>query len=282
MRSPIRLVSSGLTALVLSVIATGIHAQGAAATLQRERGDLAAWLAEAPLSPFAAVALHPIGLGLMIGEPPADIPLPEFGNGTVAEENGLAILTVDGRRRALPRGRPIGIARYTLLVTGSRGRTTLAVFGAARGVKQPTYYTFREDLINSGALEPPEKSGAFPVLGLDGLETQAVEAGFFRLTVAGEAVRLRVYRLGESEDDEAAFFVFFQDATNGKGSYPGGRFVELLPESGGRFRLDFNRARNPFCAYSTVFPCPAPWPGNRLTVPVAAGEKYASKIPETR
>jgi hypothetical protein len=281
MRSPIRLVSSGLTALVLSVVATGIYAQEAAGTLQRERGDLAAWLAEAPLSPFAAVALHPVGLGLTIGEPPADIPLPEFGKGTVAEENGLAILTVDGRRRALPRGRPIGIARYTLLVTGSRGRTTLAVFGAASGVKQPTYYTFREDLINSGALEPPERSGAFPVLGLDGLETQAVESGFFRAAVAGEAVRLRVYRLGESEDDEAAFFVFFQDATNGKGSYPGGRFVELLPESGGRFRLDFNRARNPFCAYSTVFPCPAPWPGNRLTVPVPAGEKYSS-LPETK
>jgi uncharacterized protein (DUF1684 family) len=278
----IRPVALGLTVLTASAFPAGVSAQGGAATLERERGDLAAWLADAPLSPFAAIALHPIGIGLTIGDSAAEIPLPAFGKGTVAEENGLAILTVDGRRRALPRGRPIGIDPYTLLVTGSRGRTTLAVFGTPRNVKPPTYYPFRQDLISSAALEAPERSGTFPVLGLDGLETQAVEAGFFRVTVAGGDVRFRVYRLGESEDDEAAFFVFFQDATNGKGSYPGGRFVELLPESGGRFRLDFNRARNPFCAYSTVFPCPAPWPGNRLTVPVAAGEKYSSKTAETR
>jgi len=282
MRSIVRPVALGLTLLTSSAFPADIGAQGAAATLERERGDLAAWLAEAPLSPFAAIALHPIGVGLTIGDSSADIPLLDFGKGTVAEENGLAILTVDGRRRALPRGRPIGIDRYTLLVTGSRGRITLAVFGTPRNVKPPMYFPFRDDLISSAALEPPERSGAFPVLGLDGLETQAVEAGFFPVKLAGEAVRFRVYRLGDSEDDEAAFFVFFQDATNGKGTYPGGRFVELVPESGRRFRLDFNRARNPFCAYSTVFPCPAPWPGNRLTTPVTAGERYSSAIAETR
>jgi uncharacterized protein (DUF1684 family) len=282
MRSLIRPTALGLTILLSSVLPADIGAQGTVGPIERERGDLAAWLAEAPLSPFAAIALHPIGTGLTIGDSPADIPVPEFGKGAVAEENGLAILTVNGRRRALPRGRPIGIDRYTLLVTGSRGRTTLAVFGTPRSVKPPTYYPFRQDLASSAALSPPERSGAFPVLGLDGLETQAVEAGFFEATVAGEAARFRVYRLGESEDDEAAFFVFFQDATNGRDSYPGGRFVELLPESGGRFRLDFNRARNPFCAYSTIFPCPAPWPGNRLSVPVPAGEKYTPTATEAR
>ena len=282
MPSLIRPLALGLTVLASSAFPAGIGAQGTATTLERERGDFAAWLADAPLSPFAAIALHPIGTGLTMGDAPADIPLPEFGTATVAEENGLAILTVDGRRRALPRGRPIGIDRYTLLVTGSRGRTTLAVFGTPRRVESPTYFPYHRELISSALLAPPERSGAFPVLGLDGLETQAVEAGFFQAAVGGEAVRLRVYRLGESEDDEAAFFVFFQDATNGKGTYPGGRFIELLPESGGRFRLDFNRARNPFCAYSTVFPCPAPWPGNRLAIPVAAGEMYTSKAQETR
>ena len=58
------------------------------------------------------------------------------------------------------------------------------------------------------------------------------------------------------------------------GTYPAGRFVPLVPARGGRYRLDFNRARNPFCAYSSAYPCPAPWRGNTIPAPVEAGERY--------
>ena len=273
-----RLTVAAVIGLSVSGLSSDLWSQAAAATLQQERGDLAMWLAEAPLSPFAAIALHPIGSGLTIGAGSAEIPLAEFGQGTVKEENGLAVLTLDGRRRALPRGRPVVVGRYTLLTAGARGRTTLAVFGPHQRVKRPAYYPYRGDLIFSATLDPPERSAPFAVLGLDGLEAQAVEAGFLRIGGGAEGARLRVYRLGESEDDEAALFIFFQDPTNGEGSYPGGRFVELVPQSGGSYQLDFNRARNPFCAYSTVFPCPAPWPGNRLTAPIPAGERYPDSL----
>jgi uncharacterized protein (DUF1684 family) len=80
-------------------------------------------------------------------------------------------------------------------------------------------------------------------------------------------------------EDESELLVFFRDRTSARGSYDGGRFVELLPRPDGTYLLDFNRARNPFCAYSSVFPCPAPWPGNTLDAEVAAGERYAPKRP---
>jgi len=273
-RVPLPTAVAGMICLSLSAAPADLCSQAIPPTLRQERGDLARWLAEAPLSPFAAVALHPIGPGLTIGAGQADVPLAEFGPGTVKEENGLAVLTLDDRRRALPRGRPVVVGPYTFLTAGARGRTTLAVFGAPRGVKHPAYFTYRGDLVASAQLEPPERSGPFAALGLDGLETQAVEAGFVRVAIEGQEARLRTYRMGESEDDEAALFVFFQDPTNGTSSYPGGRFVELIPQPGGGYQVDFNRARNPFCAYSTVFPCPAPWPGNRLSVPIPAGERY--------
>ena len=63
-------------------------------------------------------------------------------------------------------------------------------------------------------------------------------------------------------------------ATNGEGTYPAGRFVTLDPLADGRFRLDFNRARNPFCAYSSAYPCPVPWTGNRIEARIEAGEQY--------
>ena len=74
---------------------------------------------------------------------------------------------------------------------------------------------------------------------------------------------------------EATLEIYFRDLTNGQGSYPAGRFVELIPQADGRYRLDFNRARNPFCAYSSAYACPIPWRGNAIPAPVRAGELVA-------
>jgi hypothetical protein len=108
-----RLAVAAALGLALSMSPRDLRSQTLPPALRQERGDFAVWLAEAPLSPFAAVALHPIGPGLTIGAGPSDIPLADFGHGTVKEENGLAILTLDDRRRALPRGRPIAVGRHT-------------------------------------------------------------------------------------------------------------------------------------------------------------------------
>jgi uncharacterized protein (DUF1684 family) len=83
---------------------------------------------------------------------------------------------------------------------------------------------------------------------------------------------LRVRRIPTG--DESELEIYFRDATNGHGTYPAGRFVPLVPLPDGRYRLDFHRARNPFCAYSSAFACPAPWRGNTIEAKVEAGERY--------
>ena len=68
--------------------------------------------------------------------------------------------------------------------------------------------------------------------------------------------------------------VVFKDATSGDGSYPAGRFLDVpLPDSLGRTVLDFNRARNPDCAFTESSPCPLPPPENRFGVRIEAGER---------
>jgi hypothetical protein len=84
-----------------------------------------------------------------------------------------------------------------------------------------------------------------------------------------------VRRIPDAASEEDELTIYFRDATSGEGTYPAGRFVTLDPLGGNRYRLDFNGARNPFCAYSTVYPCPVPWAGNTLPVAIAAGERYA-------
>jgi uncharacterized protein (DUF1684 family) len=112
------------------------------------------------------------------------------------------------------------------------------------------------------------------MLGLDGVEVTASLAGSFEGEVLGERFALSVYRIPIAGTEEADLSIFFMDGTSGVETYPPGRFVVLQPLGGGRYRLDFNRARNPFCAYNTVFPCPLPWAGNALETRIEAGELY--------
>jgi len=73
-------------------------------------------------------------------------------------------------------------------------------------------------------------------------------------------------------------FLVFGDQTNAKESYGGGRFLHTPPPSVDRsVVVDFNRALNPPCAFSDYATCPLPPAGNRLAMPVTAGEKTYGK-----
>lgn len=79
-------------------------------------------------------------------------------------------------------------------------------------------------------------------------------------------------------------FVVFADATNGRTTYGGGRFLYAdPPEPGdpdGPVILDFNRAYNPPCAFTPYATCPLPPEPNELAVAVEAGEKrFAGEVP---
>ena len=266
---------------LLATVVTGLAAQ-LPPDLASERGEYAAWLASAPLSPYAILALQPVGTGISIGHEPSDIPLPIATRGIAREDRGAITLTQGNTTLTLPRGRPVHLEQFSLVASGGPGRAVIAAYGQVRNPKPPSYYPFAAPLIFSAALEPPERRGTFRTLGPEGTESDATEAGFVRMTIAGATARLRVYRVGGADDDEAEFVVYFRDATNGKGSYPAGRFLTLEPLPAGHYRIDFNRARNPFCAYSSVYPCPAPWPGNGAPAPIEAGEQYRGAGGEKR
>jgi hypothetical protein len=77
-------------------------------------------------------------------------------------------------------------------------------------------------------------------------------------------------------------FLSFRDATSGRESYGGGRYLldtvkgADIGEDDGRLVLDFNFAYNPSCSYDPSWVCPLAPPANRLTVAVEAGEKHLS------
>jgi hypothetical protein len=244
--------------------------------LGRERAEYVAWITTAPTSPLAAIAQQPIGARIRLGPADADVPLDGVPEHRVRQRGGAISLESDGGVRAMPRGLPVRLGDYTLAADGPAGRAVLTVFGPRRTGKVPTYYEPQPSLAFVGPLSPPEQAGTVRVLGIDGIEVEAAEAGTVLVPVGTERVRLRVLRLPTAGGEESELEIFFRDGTNGRGTYPAGRFVGVVPEGGGRYRLDFNRARNPFCAYSSAYPCPAPWRGNSFQAPLAAGERYGS------
>ena len=64
-----------------------------------------------------------------------------------------------------------------------------------------------------------------------------------------------------------------RDQTAGKETYPASRFLFGEELSDTTIVLDFNRAINPPCAFSTFAICPLPPPGNVLPFRIEAGEK---------
>jgi hypothetical protein len=90
----------------------------------------------------------------------------------------------------------------------------------------------------------------------------------FRLR--GRELRLRVYHAGEGVG--ASAFVPFRDTTSGRQSYGPGRYLTLELSADDAYELDFNRAFNPYCAYTDGYECAFPPSENDLPVPVRAGE----------
>lgn len=68
-------------------------------------------------------------------------------------------------------------------------------------------------------------------------------------------------------------FVPFRDQTNGRGSYAGGRYLNLKYSEGDSVILDFNKSYNPLCAYNPLVVCPMPPPENKLEYRIEAGER---------
>lgn len=265
--------------LPVALLASTLAAQTPPDVAMERQGYLA-WLKKAPNSPLSAVAQLSVGDGVQLGPPDADIPLAGMGLHRVYPIDGSFVIEGPGGRRPIGRGHPYRIGKYALYLSGPQPGTVLSVFADSAGKEPPGYYDYDPSLVFTGPLLRSKNRAQVRILASDGIETQASEAGSFVVPL-GRHTSLQVLRVPVAGGEESELEIFFRDGTNGNGSYPAGRFVSLVPAGDGKFRLDFNRARNPFCAYSSVYACPLPWRGNLIAEPVRAGERYSGGGLET-
>lgn len=85
--------------------------------------------------------------------------------------------------------------------------------------------------------------------------------------------RLEVFGPVDPRDGDYLWLPFF-DATSGKATYGGGRYLDLKVDADGTVDLDFNYAYNPLCDYNPDrYDCTLPPAGNTLPFAVEAGEQ---------
>jgi uncharacterized protein (DUF1684 family) len=92
-----------------------------------------------------------------------------------------------------------------------------------------------------------------------------------------EGKRYRLEPVIEDPAEQKLFFII-RDTTSKTSTYGACRFLYTpYPSKGlkesGELVLDFNRLENPPCAYTSFATCPLPPAGNRLPIPIPAGEK---------
>lgn len=112
------------------------------------------------------------------------------------------------------------------------------------------------------------------ILGTKGEERNYIKYGYFTIQFNGEDYKLVVYKeIGEGGNHLS---IWFTDETTGKETYGVGRYVDLEEEHadpGYVYTIDFNKAYNPYCAYSARYSCAVPRQEDHLPFAVTVGEK---------
>jgi uncharacterized protein (DUF1684 family) len=112
----------------------------------------------------------------------------------------------------------------------------------------------------------------------DGTSKEFIRYAKASFKIDGKNLELTLYRsmsLMVNPVYKDLLFLPFTDQTNSKTTYGGGRYIDLNLQDikNKKLKIDFNKAYNPYCAYSDGYRCPVPPEENDLAIPITAGEK---------
>ena len=100
--------------------------------------------------------------------------------------------------------------------------------------------------------------------------------GELHFEMEGKKLVLNVYQnieLSRKPGFKDYLFLPFSDATCGKESYIGGRYIDMRIPTSDKVIINFNKAYNPYCAYNYKYSCPVVPLENDLEIAIEAGVK---------
>jgi uncharacterized protein len=108
----------------------------------------------------------------------------------------------------------------------------------------------------------------------DGKEQHYIQYAYAEFDLDGLHHKLVILEVIDMGPFRGQLFFAFGDDTSADETYGAGRYLDLTKVPGAStVTLDFNKAYNPYCAYTDNFSCPLPPNENFLSIPIKAGEK---------
>ena len=131
------------------------------------------------------------------------------------------------------------------------------------------YYTPNFDLVFDVPLRNASVPDTVRFITSKNTFDRYLRLGILAFEFKGRVHELTLFRALEG----GTLFLPFADRTSGEDTYGAGRYLDPQALQDGRYRLDFNRAYNPYCAYNAHWVCPLTPPQNVLDFAVRAGER---------
>ena len=141
-----------------------------------------------------------------------------------------------------------------------------------------SFYPAKQDYVVTASVEQLFNEPTFRMPTYDGTSNEYKRFGFLNFELNGKKYKLTAYQsvaLFQNATYKNHLFVPFMDNSTGETTYEGGRYMDLsiADIKDGKIKVDFNRAYNPYCAYSNGYRCPQPPKDNILNAVIEAGEK---------
>jgi len=201
------------------------------------------------------VTLHPVpDAGLLIGGKPAA----EQVLRDDTQENTSIVTLGDLSFLVIKRGERVGIR---VRDKNSPVRT---------GFKGIDYYPADPKYRVTATFHPYDQPHTVDIPNVLGTTEPMEVRGNVTFTIDGQEHSLEP--VVDDPSDPQLWFIF-KDATSGKETYGGGRFLYAEMPKDGQVLIDFNQAYNPPCAFTPYATCPLPPKKNWLPVRIEAGEK---------
>lgn len=140
--------------------------------------------------------------------------------------------------------------------------------------KELNFYPLNEDLYVDAKLILNTAPKLFKMPTTTDRKPMYSTYGELVFTIDSTEYTLQVFQnqeLKNREGYEDYLFVPFTDETNGEDTYGGGRYLDFRIPKKEEVKIDFNRAYNPYCAYSDRYSCPIVPASNHLPIKIDAG-----------
>ncbi len=142
------------------------------------------------------------------------------------------------------------------------------------------YYDVDPEFIFKTKLFEFPRKDSLTIFGTKGEPRPTIRFGYIKIYYGGKYYKINVYQSKSRQTDTSGnpityYSIWFTDRTTNNETYGVGRYLdfERVEDKNFIYIVDFNKAYNPYCAYSAEYSCAIPSKKDFIDLAIEVGEK---------